>query len=122
MKSLFILFLRHPEGIPFKSISDYEDELFKKETINTAAAAKSLLTEDAKTELKEAIVQLTGGATPLGAEYQISGTPFLRVQNIMQNYFSLNDVVYISKNQNKSARILNFETDQKTPLSKTRCF
>lgn len=27
-KSLFILFLRHPEGIPFKSISDYEDELF----------------------------------------------------------------------------------------------
>lgn len=36
--------------------SDYEDELFKKETINTAATAKSLLTEDAKTELKEAIV------------------------------------------------------------------
>ena len=27
-KSLFILFLRHPEGIPFKSLSDYEDELF----------------------------------------------------------------------------------------------
>ncbi len=27
-KSLFILFLRHSEGIPFKSLSEYEDELF----------------------------------------------------------------------------------------------
>ncbi len=27
-KSLFILFLKHPEGIPFKCLSDYEDELF----------------------------------------------------------------------------------------------
>lgn len=27
-KSLFVLFLRHPEGIPFKSLSDYKDELF----------------------------------------------------------------------------------------------
>ena len=39
---------------------------------------------------------ITGGATPLGAEYLKSGIPFLRVQNVMQNYLELDDVVYIS--------------------------
>jgi len=42
------------------------------------------------------IKKLTGGATPLGANYFNEGIPFIRVQNIMQNYFDLNDVVYIS--------------------------
>jgi hypothetical protein len=37
--------------------------------------------------LNEHIKHLTGGATPLGAEYQDKGIMFLRVQNIMQNYF-----------------------------------
>jgi restriction endonuclease S subunit len=50
--------------------------------------------------LNEHIKHLTGGATPLGAEYQDKGIMFLRVQNIMQNYFNLGDVVYISQNQN----------------------
>jgi hypothetical protein len=27
-KSLFILFLKHPEGIPFKCLSEFDDELF----------------------------------------------------------------------------------------------
>lgn len=40
---------------------------------------------------------MAGGATPLGANYLDIGVPFLRVQNIMQNYFNLNDIVYISK-------------------------
>lgn len=42
------------------------------------------------------IVKISGGATPLGANYPENGIPFLRVQNIMENYFSLDDVVYIS--------------------------
>ena len=50
-------------------------------------------------KLKENIEYLSGGATPLGAEYETEGIPFLRVQNIMQNYFNLNDVVYINKKQ-----------------------
>src|SRR3989338_4943536 len=40
---------------------------------------------------------ITGGATPLGADYLDSGIPFLRVQNVMQNYLDLEDVVYISE-------------------------
>ncbi len=40
---------------------------------------------------------ITGGATPLGADYLDSGVPFLRVQNVMQNYLDLEDVVYISE-------------------------
>lgn len=43
---------------------------------------------------------MSGGATPLGAEYSTEGIPFLRVQNIMQNYFSLSDMIYITKEQN----------------------
>jgi restriction endonuclease S subunit len=40
---------------------------------------------------------ITGGATPLGADYPEFGVPFLRVQNVMQNYLDLSDVVYISE-------------------------
>jgi type I restriction enzyme, S subunit len=38
---------------------------------------------------------ITGGATPLGADYPAIGIPFLRVQNVMQNYLDLSDIVYI---------------------------
>ena len=44
----------------------------------------------------EALLSISGGATPLGAEYPEEGVPFLRVQNIMPGYLSLDDVVYIS--------------------------
>ena len=54
--------------------------------------------------LKKVIKHISGGATPLGAEYQKSGIPFLRVQNIMQNYFSLDDVVYLSDKQDKDIK------------------
>jgi restriction endonuclease S subunit len=56
------------------------------------------------TKLKENIEYLSGGATPLGAEYEKEGIPFLRVQNIMQNYFNLNDVVYINKKQDEEIK------------------
>ncbi|NDP22709.1 MAG: restriction endonuclease subunit S [Paludibacter sp.] len=75
-----------------------DSEFQKKEYLRNIDLIKRCHTGSFK--LKDAIRHMTGGATPLGAEYLNSGIPFLRVQNIMQNYFSLNDVVYISKSQN----------------------
>jgi len=40
---------------------------------------------------------LTGGATPLGANYPLTGIKFLRVQNIMPGYFDFSDVVFIDE-------------------------
>lgn len=60
---------------------------------------------------KDAIKKMAGGATPLGAEYQEIGIPFLRVQNIMKNYFSLNDVVYISSEQDKELKRSKLKLD-----------
>ena len=51
--------------------------------------------------LSEFIIHITGGATPLGAEYSEEGIPFLRVQNIMQNYISDSDIKYLSPSQNQ---------------------
>lgn len=47
-------------------------------------------------ELGSLVTSLTGGATPLGADYPEDGVPFLRVQNIMQGYLDMSDVVFIS--------------------------
>lgn len=55
-------------------------------------------------KLKEHIDFMSGGATPLGAEYSEKGIPFLRVQNIMQNYFNLNDIVYLNEKQDKEIK------------------
>lgn len=41
--------------------------------------------------------ELTGGATPLGANYPDHGVRFLRVQNIMPNFIDDSDIVYISQ-------------------------
>ncbi|MFN7379228.1 MAG: N-6 DNA methylase [Pseudanabaena sp.] len=46
------------------------------------------------------IENITGGATPLGAEYLENGVGFLRVQNIMQNYIDDSDLVFISDKDN----------------------
>ena len=43
---------------------------------------------------------ITGGATPLGANYLNEGIKFIRTQNIQRNLFDLNDVVYISEEDN----------------------
>lgn len=40
---------------------------------------------------------LTGGATPLGANYSENGIKFLRVQNIMPGYLDFSDIVFIEK-------------------------
>ena len=51
--------------------------------------------------LSEFIIHISGGATPLGAEYPEEGIPFLRVQNIMPNYISDSDIKYLSPSQNQ---------------------
>lgn len=72
-----------------------DSEYFKKEYLENEKKLKNLSIKCDK--LENFISKMTGGATPLGADYPESGIPFLRVQNIMQNYFNLNDIVYISK-------------------------
>jgi restriction endonuclease S subunit len=74
-----------------------DSEYFKKKYLKNLQNIKK--SNSGYIKLNEAIVHMSGGATPLGAEYQTDGVPFLRVQNIMQNYFNLNDVVYLSKKQ-----------------------
>ncbi len=54
--------------------------------------------------LSNYIEHISGGATPLGANYELEGIPFLRVQNIMQNYFNLKDVVYINNKQDEEIK------------------
>ena len=51
--------------------------------------------------LSKFIIHISGGATPLGAEYPEKGVPFLRVQNIMPNYISDSDIKYLSPSQNQ---------------------
>lgn len=57
--------------------------------------------ENKSQSLSEFIMHITGGATPLGAEYPEEGIPFLRVQNIMPNYISDTDIKYLSPSQNQ---------------------
>lgn len=71
-----------------------DSEYFKKEYLENEERLKNLKINCE--HLENLIVKISGGATPLGAEYEEVGIPFLRVQNIMQNYFNLDDVVYIS--------------------------
>ncbi len=86
-----------------------DSEFLKKEYLKNIDKIKN--TKSGSLKLNEAIIHMTGGATPLGAEYSENGIPFLRVQNIMQNYFSLNDVVYISEKQSNEIKrsILKFK-------------
>ena len=57
--------------------------------------------ENKSQPLSEFIVHISGGATPLGAEYPEEGVPFLRVQNIMPNYISDSGIKYLSPSQNR---------------------
>lgn len=50
--------------------------------------------------LGEEVQEMTGGATPLGANYPNKGIPFLRVQNIKPNYIDDSDIVFISPADN----------------------
>ncbi|MDD9819236.1 MAG: restriction endonuclease subunit S, partial [Gammaproteobacteria bacterium] len=49
--------------------------------------------------LGDYVLHMSGGATPLGAIYPESGIPFLRVENVMQNYISESNMVYITDEQ-----------------------
>jgi type I restriction enzyme S subunit len=42
------------------------------------------------------ISTFSGGATPLGSDYIDKGIPFLRIQNVGENYLLLEDAVYVS--------------------------
>lgn len=48
------------------------------------------------TRLGEELEEISGGATPLGADYPDEGVKFLRVQNIMPNHIEPADMAYIS--------------------------
>jgi type I restriction enzyme, S subunit len=78
----------------------FDAEYFRKEWVENITKLSSI----PHVELKTAIKQITGGATPLGANYFTSGVIFLRVQNIMCNYFDLQDVVYINNTQNQEIK------------------
>lgn len=77
-----------------------DSEYFKKEYLLNLETLK----RNGFIKLKQEIINLTGGATPLGANYANYGIPFLRVQNVMQNYFNLNDVVYLSQKQDNEIK------------------
>lgn len=74
-----------------------DSEYFKKEYLENEERLLNL----GSIKLENFILKMAGGATPLGANYPDSGIPFLRVQNIMQNHFNLNDIVYISKSDDE---------------------
>jgi type I restriction enzyme, S subunit len=77
----------------------YDAEYFKPECLRVEQLLKKLNS----LKFGDVLSKITGGATPLGAEYCNKGIPFLRVQNIMQNYFN-DDLVYISEKQDEEIR------------------
>jgi restriction endonuclease S subunit len=79
-----------------------DSEYFRKECLKNIKDLKTF--HGGCFKLQEVIKHITGGATPLGAAYQEKGVPFLRVQNIMQNYFNLSDIVYISQKQDNEIK------------------
>jgi len=72
----------------------YDAEYYRPEYRENVAFLRSL-DSCPVVPLKEKLLALSGGATPLGANYPATGIPFLRVQNIMPGYLDLSDVEYI---------------------------
>jgi len=73
----------------------FDAEFFKPEYLEIEERLKKIKSE----KFKNYLLEITGGATPLGANYSKQGVPFLRVQNVMYNYINDNDVVFISDKQ-----------------------
>jgi len=73
----------------------FDAEFFKPEYLEIEKKLRNIKSE----KFKNHLLEITGGATPLGANYYKQGIPFLRVQNIMYNYINDNDIVFISDNQ-----------------------
>lgn len=84
------------ENITKRIDSEYFQKLYLRNIV--------LIKKNGFFKLKDNIKYLSGGATPLGAEYQKNGIPFLRVQNIMQNYFNLNEIVFINGKQDEEIK------------------
>jgi len=88
----------------------FDSEYFKKEFLQNDKLIETFSLGFKK--LSDVLKNITGGATPLGADYLEEGIPFLRVQNIMQNYIDDSDLVYISeKDDNELKRSKLIEDD-----------
>lgn len=77
-----------------------DSEYFQKRYINNVATIEAF--SAGWVRLGDRLKELTGGATPLGANYPKDGVRFLRVQNIMPNFIDDSDIVYISDEDDKT--------------------
>ncbi len=71
-----------------------DSDFFQKRFLQNIAGIESF--SKGWVRLGDAVKELTGGATPLGADYPEQGVRFLRVQNIMPNFIDDSDLVCIS--------------------------
>ncbi|MDB6023834.1 MAG: type restriction/modification system methyltransferase [Verrucomicrobiales bacterium] len=78
----------------------FDSEFWKKEYV----ANDKWLSEHGAGRLRESLKEITGGATPLGAVYPDVGLPFLRVQNVMQNYINDSDLAFISESDHRELK------------------
>ena len=102
MKGLEVMVISKSELENENITKRLDSEYFKKAILRNIEDIKNY--ENGYSKLNKYIRQLTGGATPLGAEYEVAGVPFLRVQNIMQNYFNMDEIVYINHKQDKEIK------------------
>ena len=72
----------------------YDAEYYRPEYRENIIALREI-TSCPVVPLKDRLLSIGGGATPLGAQYPPTGIPFLRSQNIMPGYLDLSDVEYI---------------------------
>ena len=92
--------LKYSDAMTDNDSKRIDSEFFKKEYLENLKILKNHNVEI----LGNLVKKITGGATPLGANYPENGVPFLRVQNIMQNYFNLSDIVYISQKDDEDIK------------------
>ena len=94
MKGLEITELRLSDLWTENPTGRFDSEYFQKVYLKNIATIKKF--PAGWMRLGDAISELTGGATPLGADYPESGVRFLRVQNVMQNFIDDSDLAFIS--------------------------
>ena len=87
--------------VNFSKVKSHKDKRLDSEHYHPYHLESLRKFENKSQLLSEFIIHISGGATPLGAEYPEEGTPFLRVQNIMPNYISDSDIKYLSPSQNQ---------------------
>lgn len=87
--------------VNFSEVKSHKDKRLDAEHYHPYHLESLRKFENKSQSLSEFIIHISGGATPLGAEYPEKGIPFLRVQNIMPNYISASDIKYLSPSQNQ---------------------